>query len=57
MKIALWAVLAVVFFVVAVNIIWWVAPILGDPGVWRPLFAIVLILVGSAVWHQIKGQE
>lgn len=47
-------VLALVGFVVAVNVLWWVAPIFGDPGVYRPLFAILLVVVASAAWRQLR---
>lgn len=57
MKTLVRVLLLIVAFVVAVNLIWWVAPVLGDPGVYRPLFAILLILVGSAVWRQIRGES
>lgn len=43
-----------VFFVAAVNVLWWVAPIFGDPGVYRPLFAILLVVVASAAWRQLR---
>jgi len=50
-------VLWLVAFVVAVNIAWFVAPLLGDPGVYRPLFLILLIVVASAVWRQVRAEK
>lgn len=47
---------AVVLFVVAVNVIWWVAPIVGSPGVYRPLFAILVVVFASAVWRRIRSE-
>ena len=44
-----------VLFVLAVNVIWWVAPVVGDPSVYRPLFAIVLVVVASAAYRQMRG--
>jgi hypothetical protein len=43
--------------VAAINLVWFVAPILGDPKVWRPLFAIVVVVVASAAWQQIRGRD
>lgn len=50
-------VLGLILFVAAVNVIWWVAPIFGSADVYRPLFGIVVVLVGSVVWRQIGGDE
>lgn len=44
-----------VLFVVAVNLIWWVAPALGHPDVYRPLFAIVVIIVADRVWKLTRS--
>jgi hypothetical protein len=49
-----WTAAVVVFFVVAVNLVWFVAPILGSPDVYRPLFGILLVVVASAVWRQTR---
>lgn len=57
MRIAGRIVAGLVLFVVAVNVLWWVAPIFGDPGVYRPLFAILLVAVASAVWRQVRGES
>lgn len=43
-----------VLFVIAVNLIWWVAPILGDPGVYRPLFGILMVVIASAAYRQTR---
>jgi hypothetical protein len=48
------AVIGLVAFVVAVNLVWWVAPTLGDPGVYRPLFAILVVVVASAAWRRMR---
>lgn len=44
-------------FVAAVNVIWWVAPLFGDPGVYRPLTGIVVVVVASAAWQQMRGKN
>jgi len=54
-RLLLQLVLGLVGFVVAVNVIWFVAPMLGDPDVYRPLFGILLVVVGSAVWRQLRS--
>jgi hypothetical protein len=51
------AALILVGFVVAVNVIWFVAPLVGSPGVYRPLFGILLVVVASAVWRQVRGES
>jgi hypothetical protein len=54
LKVTLSIVGCLILFVAAVNVIWFVAPILGNPAVYRPLFGIVLVIVGSAVWRQVR---
>jgi hypothetical protein len=42
--------------VVAVNLVWFVAPILGSPDIYRPLFAIVIVITCSAAYRQMRGE-
>lgn len=57
MKTTLRIVAGLVLFVVAVNVVWWVAPLLGDPGVYRPLTGIIVVVVASAAWHQMRSED
>lgn len=49
--------LSLVGFVAAVNVVWWVAPMFGDPAVYRPLTGIVVVVVASAAWRQMRGTD
>lgn len=57
MKLVLRIVAGLVLFVVAVNVVWFVAPILGDPGVYRPLFAMFVVVFASGVWRKIREDD
>ena len=57
MRFAARIVAGLVVFVVAVNVVWWVAPLFGDPGVYRPLTGIIVVVVASAAWRQMRGDK
>lgn len=46
-----------IMFVAAVNVVWWVAPVFGSSDVYRPLFAILVIVFASAVWRKVRDEE
>lgn len=43
-----------VLFVAAVNLVWFLAPTLGDPAVWRPLGSILVVLVAATAWAKMR---
>lgn len=46
-----------VLLVAAVNLIWFLAPTVGNPAVWRPLGSILVVIVAATAWAKMRPEK